>query len=752
MNNIQNVPEEMKAIPRWAVFECAPNRGKKIPILRNGRPFSPDDASTWVDFQTALRICDTHKQVKPDHRYLPAFVLGNDYFCADIDPSKDPAKYDRSKAWADNTIAQTIEARPTWCEISASGLGYHAFYRNTTVDTCVGFDIKQEDGTVQILTGVRFIIMTGEWLRWSKSTITPLPFPTNRPAAQSNPDYVPAQVDSRTATSFGEALIRALVQQTDAAYLMKGNYKTKMELIDALGYNQLPEGEACYPEWTNIGHAIKHSLGVDGYPIFRAFSAISPGYTNDQDVALQWGQLSDVGSLHIETLFFKARESGWNRAPVEVETMIRQSESSGGDSSNEEIIANQLEGQRLIADAILRYSDGHVSKSGTREFKNGRNDPPIVNQVFRQGEVGMVFGASGSKKTYNVMDLAYCVSNGLPFAGYTTFKTKTLYVAAEASASVLERRDAIQIVKGEHSFDVYKIPVDITGRRKVKLAMGADTVELTEMLVLEAYCKLKDYRFIVFDTYRASVVGSDENSNSHVGEVYQNLQAIARNTSAACLFVHHTNKGGTDASGAGAFRSQADFSLMVNPGRNEMESIMKIDKLKRDRFDPKREHTAFFKTVEIGIDAHTNTIVTDLIIESWDASKLDDGKVANVAAMVDKKLGVVDCTKAPKDRLLQWFTYDMAVLALGIHLENGSDSCDSGAKLYDMAYKAIADYRQTHGLPKLTASKMPNMHISKERYGAAVRAAVDERIKTKQSCVLGYTSIGADRYSFFINH
>ena len=67
------------------------------------------------------------------------------------------------------------------------------------------------------------------------------------------------------------------------------------------------------------------------------------------------------------------------------------------------------------------------------------------------------------------------------------------------------------------------------------------------------------YDVVFVDTFRSVIDPEDENSNSEIGKWLRELRKLAK----LVVIIHHTNKGGEDFAGAGAFSTNTDVEIKV---------------------------------------------------------------------------------------------------------------------------------------------------------------------------------------------
>jgi putative DNA primase/helicase len=82
-------------------------------------------------------------------------------------------------------------------------------------------------------------------------------------------------------------------------------------IADALAH--IPNDDLPYDDWVRVGFALYHGLGADGCDLWTRWSAQSA--KNDPVVtAEKWPGFAEGRSITVNTLFWLARQHGWNRA------------------------------------------------------------------------------------------------------------------------------------------------------------------------------------------------------------------------------------------------------------------------------------------------------------------------------------------------------------------------------------------------------------------------------------------------------
>lgn len=184
----------------------------------------------------------------------------------------------------------------------------------------------------------------------------------------------------------------------------------------------------------------------------------------------------------------------------------------------------------------------------------------FVRGLLADGAMSVLYGESGTGKSFVVLDLAMHVALGWPWRGRETEQGGVLYVAAEGGHGMKNRVVALR----QHlapppgtPFGLVPCPVDL-------LDPKGDTRPLIDLAGKAAAHFGRPLRLIVIDTLSRAIAGGDENSPQAMGAFVRNIDLIRQATGAHVLVVHHSGK--DDARGArghSLLRAAADTELKV---------------------------------------------------------------------------------------------------------------------------------------------------------------------------------------------
>ncbi len=168
------------------------------------------------------------------------------------------------------------------------------------------------------------------------------------------------------------------------------------------------------------------------------------------------------------------------------------------------------------------------------------NEPGPLDFIwpgFLSGTVGTLFAPGATSKSFWAIQAAIAVAGGGDTVGIEPGgRGRVVYLAAEDPASVLQHRlhaiGARLSPEGREAADTWVDLLSVVG-------VGLNVGEKEQRSELIEYCT--GARLVIIDTIsRAHTL--DENSNGEMAQLLMYLEAIARQTGAAILFLHHISK------------------------------------------------------------------------------------------------------------------------------------------------------------------------------------------------------------------
>lgn len=170
-----------------------------------------------------------------------------------------------------------------------------------------------------------------------------------------------------------------------------------------------------------------------------------------------------------------------------------------------------------------------------------RHEFLIADFLDRQG-VAMMPGASGSGKTFLVLEIALCISTAMPFWGMEVKPGLVLYQAGEGKQGVTKRLDAWLKDRGV-SPDA-SIPFQMLTKRVNLFIDDKDT----DTIIAEGKAWAEFYgqpvRLVVIDTFNKAITGANEISGQDMGKVISRMERISVELDCCVLSPIHKSKEG----------------------------------------------------------------------------------------------------------------------------------------------------------------------------------------------------------------
>ncbi|MCL1986342.1 MAG: helicase RepA family protein [Betaproteobacteria bacterium] len=291
-----------------------------------------------------------------------------------------------------------------------------------------------------------------------------------------------------------------------------------------------------------------------------------------------------------------------------------------------------------------------------------------VRGIFPEAGLSVVYGISGSAKTFLVLDLGFAIVNGACWFGRKTIQANVLYVYLESTRAIKKRLKAWQ-----EAFN---------GPFPAGLSFILDDFDLQNpehVRALIAAARQSDSRVIIVDTLNRASLGSDENSSRDRGLIIRACSEIQAATDSLVILVAHAGKNKDQGlRGHSSLFAALDAVIQVDR-RADGSRYMKIEKSK-EGIDGEVFNFQLTPVV-IGTDQDGNEI-TSCVVEPLGAGAKDDKPLTPAL-----KYGLDSLTKACE-----------AEGKPGVHLEVWRQAFYAGHTGDNMNAKRQAFYKARNGL------------------------------------------------------
>lgn len=201
----------------------------------------------------------------------------------------------------------------------------------------------------------------------------------------------------------------------------------------------------------------------------------------------------------------------------------------------------------------------------------------LVEDIIFNGDIGMVFGASGSGKSFLAVDMGLSIARGVPFLGKKTRKGGVIYQAGEGGKGLVKRMRAY---RQHHRVEDRDLPFILLPAR-VDLFSPEGDVEafIAECLAWRAALP-EPLAAIFIDTFSTASPGANENASEDMSRLIKAGEAINKATGAALFWVHHKNAAGDRERGHTSLRANIDTAIEVIKDEDSNTRTMRLAKMK----------------------------------------------------------------------------------------------------------------------------------------------------------------------------
>jgi hypothetical protein len=192
----------------------------------------------------------------------------------------------------------------------------------------------------------------------------------------------------------------------------------------------------------------------------------------------------------------------------------------------------------------------------------------LIKGVMEAETLGLLFGESGSGKSFVAISQSCCIATGTPWFGRRVTQGPVVYVCGEGYGGVRRRLRAWELLTG---ISLDGAPLYLS-RRAVRFLDSSDIMLLSD----EIAGLPESPDLIVIDTLARAFAGGDENSTSDASRYISACDALKERFHSAALSVHHSGHATGDRSrGSSAFKAAMDHEFKVAGGEAKTLSVLK---------------------------------------------------------------------------------------------------------------------------------------------------------------------------------
>lgn len=579
-------PAELRELQGWLMwrFEQDPNDATNKPLKvpyyadggkRHGRQGGIDDRGRMTTFAAARDAAAKRGFTGVGLALMPEFGIT----ALDFDNCVD----------AQGAVPADIEeiTSQTYAEYSPSGKGIRAFVRGSygnrkspTAGNDYGFET---------FTSTGFVTFTGNAMPY-----------TDLFGLEDTIANLDALVAPLCAARFGASQQR----KDDLDDFMIGHEpKIGLSVAQMEELLSVLDADMQREDWVRVGMALHHETEGDdsGFYLWDDWSQNGEKYPSEESLRTQWDSFE--------------RRKGSGHRQVTMASVMKMAKEAGAPSTPRPTLAATVDDLRTAMSAVAATP---ASGMFTPEEYTGRF--PImslatsvvlqpggwrIKNVLPDRGLAVLFGASGSGKTFIAIDMAYAIARGVAWRGNRTAKGRVLIVAAEGSRGMSKRLKAYA-----DYYDLDPNEVDI-GLLVVppNFLLSEDVTDLAGAIAASGGADV-----IIVDTMAQVTPGANENSSEDVGLALGNARALEDATEALIVMVDHSGK---DASkgvrGWSGKRAAADAELEALKYENGTREL-RITKMKDG--DDGLKWGFRLEMVVVGTDADGDPITSCVAVEA----------------------------------------------------------------------------------------------------------------------------------------
>jgi len=246
------------------------------------------------------------------------------------------------------------------------------------------------------------------------------------------------------------------------------------------------------------------------------------------------------------------------------------------------------------------------------------HDPSLRHEFLidgfldRQG-VAMMPGASGSGKTFLVLEMAMCIATGQKFWGMDVKPGLVLYQAGEGKQGVTKRLDAW--LQDRSIAPDASIPFQMLTKRVNFFVDDKDTdAIISEGKAFAAYYG-QPVRMVVIDTFNKAITGASEISGQDMGKILARMERISTELDCVVLSPIHKSKDG-NMRGHTSLKGDVSNVIEVNELniRDRNQRIIRTVMLDKNKDGEKGKPLRFvLRQVVLGDDERGKPITTCVV-------------------------------------------------------------------------------------------------------------------------------------------
>jgi KaiC/GvpD/RAD55 family RecA-like ATPase len=342
-------------------------------------------------------------------------------------------------------------------------------------------------------------------------------------------------------------------------------------------------------EWIQVGMGIHHETAgsIEGFNLWDKWSQGDgcTKYPGSRALMGQWKSFGDKGSEQ-----------------VTARTLIKMANQNGASIRIREVasVEDVQKSPTPVDPESLRFKH-----TGLSQFANLPPPRYHVKGLLPEGSLAIMYGASGSGKSFVAIDLCMHIVMGKAWRTLRVREGRVAYIAAEGAGGIRKRIKAYAV---QYGLDLAEFD------DKFRIIDAAPNfLERDDIVdVVKSLRTIGKVDVVVIDTFAQVTPGANENAGEDMGKALYNINVIHRATGATPLMIHHSGKDASKgARGWSGLRAACDSEIEIS----RLDTGRLIRSTKQKDGEDNLEWGFELSTVNIGIDEDGDVVTSCVPIE-----------------------------------------------------------------------------------------------------------------------------------------
>jgi len=426
-----------------------------------------------------------------------------------------------------NPVIEAL-ASDTYAEYSPSGEGIHLYVKGNLHNSNVKSAASNDQFGIELFATKGFVTFTGNTLE-----ITDM-LGVDDTLADPSPDLktLVHQRFGREVEEFSQ------VEQAPLGVSLT----TIKEALDVL------DPDMGHEDWLRVGLALHHETGGEGFALWDHWSAKGSKYPGDGFLQNRWDSFGKNPGK-VVTFRSLAQMANNNGARIILNAISMEDFENLADDP-------PIDDLQPITDIPPEPIKTRFPVIPAAEFAVRSSWGYVIKGVLPKAALAVLFGESGSGKSFVMLDMALAIARGEAWRGHRTTSGRVVYLVAEGANGFRNRLIAWSIKTG---IDLSTLPLDIIDATP-NLLLKDDALDICKSILASG----PRPSVVIVDTFAQVLAGANENASEDMGKALSHCKGMHKALGSLILLVHHSGKDSSKgARGWSGLRAAADAELEV---------------------------------------------------------------------------------------------------------------------------------------------------------------------------------------------